>query len=84
MAGCVSDDDLDFWIERSAIMEYCGGMSRFQAETEAAKMLGETRWRMIDADRKRNTGIAPDRGKAAKRDNQGEMPGVQCNEEKQK
>lgn len=41
--------DIDAFIERSAIMEYDGGMSRFQAETAAAKAQGLTRWQALEA-----------------------------------
>lgn len=39
--------DLDAFVERAAIKEYCGGMSRFQAETEAAEAQGFKRWEAI-------------------------------------
>ena len=41
--------DIDAWVERSAIMEYDGGMSRFQAETLAARAQGLTRWQALEA-----------------------------------
>lgn len=40
-------DVLDAWAERSAIMEFDGGMSRFEAETRAAESLGVTRHEML-------------------------------------
>jgi len=39
--------DLDAFEERAAIMEFDGGMTRFQAETEAAKLQGVTRWEAL-------------------------------------
>lgn len=75
---------LDYWHERAGIMEYGAGMSRFEAETKAAQAIGETRWRMIDADRKRNFEQARDRGSAVERNDARQMPAVQPSEEKQK
>lgn len=50
--------DRDAWEERAAIAEYDGGLSRFEAETLAAKAQGLTRWQALeeikDADSKRN------------------------------
>jgi hypothetical protein len=40
--------DLDAWEERAAIMEFDGGLTRFAAETEAAKRQGKTRWEIIE------------------------------------
>lgn len=40
--------DLDQWQERAAIMEFDGGLSRFAAETEAAKRQGKTRWEALE------------------------------------
>ena len=39
--------DVDAWAERSAIMQYDGGMTRFTAETAAAKAQGLARWQAI-------------------------------------
>lgn len=39
--------DLDAWAERSAIMEFDGGMTRFAAETAAARLQGLERWQAI-------------------------------------
>ena len=39
--------DTDAFEERAAIMEYDGGMSRFQAETLAAKAQGLSRWQAL-------------------------------------
>jgi hypothetical protein len=58
--------DFDAMDERAAIMEYDGGMTRFEAETAAAAEHGLTRWQMMkglaDANSKRNTAQTPDHG----------------------
>lgn len=41
--------DVEAWEERAAIQEYDGGLSRFQAETEAARAQGLSRWEAIGA-----------------------------------
>jgi 5'-3' exonuclease len=41
--------DLDAWQERSAIMEFDGGLSRFRAETLAAQTQGRRRDEMLAA-----------------------------------
>lgn len=40
--------DREAFEERAAIMEFDGGMSRFQAETKAARAQGVTRWEAIE------------------------------------
>lgn len=51
---------LDLWTERAAIMEFDGGMNRFEAETRAAECYGVTRKEMLkeaaNADRHGLTG----------------------------
>ena len=37
----------DRFEERAAIMEFCGGMTRFQAETLAARAQGMSRWKAL-------------------------------------
>ena len=39
--------DADAWAERSAIMQFDGGMTRFAAETAAARLQGVERWQAI-------------------------------------
>ena len=39
--------DADAWAERAAIMQYDGGMTRFAAETTAAKDQGLARWQAL-------------------------------------
>ena len=41
--------DRDAFEERAAIAEYCGGLTRFQAETLAAKEQGMSRHEVINA-----------------------------------
>ena len=74
--------DLDIFEERAAIMEYCGGMSRFEAETKAAQAQGSSRWEVMDAIRKRDTGASQDQRKAHVWDGQNNMPRVQRATEK--
>lgn len=60
--------DRDAFVERAAIMEFDGGLSRFEAETQAAKAQGMTRWEALEAirnaDSKRNPAIGGDHGSA--------------------
>lgn len=73
--------DVDQFLERAAIMEFDGGMSRYQAETEAAKAQGVARWQALkavqDANIGGNTRHGGDRGQAHVRDGSGAMPRVQ-------
>lgn len=39
--------DIDSFEERAAIMEFDGGLSRFEAETQAAKAQGVARWQAL-------------------------------------
>jgi len=66
--------DLDAFEERAAIMEYDGGLSRFQAETKAAELIGKKRWEIMDAIRKRDTQAARDQRQAHERESAGGMP----------
>ena len=45
---------LDTFTERAAILEYDHGMSRFAAETEAARRQGVQRWEAINEIKQRN------------------------------
>lgn len=47
--------DLDKFEERAAIMEYEGGLSRYQAETAAAKEQGKKRWEVLHEIERRNS-----------------------------
>lgn len=51
----VTDQEIDDFEERAAILEFCSRMSRFEAETKAAIMQGKKRWELIDEIRQRNT-----------------------------
>ena len=54
--------DADIFEERAAIMEYCGGMSRFEAETQAAKAQGLLRWQALMELRNANRAGHPEQG----------------------
>ena len=55
--------DVDAWAERSAIMEFDGGMTRFAAETAAAKAQGLARWQAIkEVENAKRDGIAGGHG----------------------
>ncbi len=71
--------DLDAFAERAAIKEFCGGMSRFQAETEAAEEQGFKRFEVIHEIGKRHPAPARHHGSAADGNGSDNMPGVQRN-----
>ena len=76
--------DLDAFEERAAIMQYDGGMSRYQAETEAARAQGKTRWEVLDyAKRIGNPANGGDSGQADARNGEDNLPGVQSRAAKQ-
>ena len=55
--------DVDAWAERAAIMQYDGGMTRFAAETAAAKAQGLARWQAIkEVENANGNGIAGGHG----------------------
>lgn len=68
--------DLDWWEERAAILEYDHGMTRFAAETEAARRQGAARWRFTNAQRERDSQQARDRRSAVERDDENDVPRV--------
>ena len=39
--------EIDNFLERAAIMEFDGGLSRYQAETKAAEAMGKKRWEVL-------------------------------------
>ena len=47
--------DLDAYEQTAAWLEYCDGMSRFEAETEAARRQGKKRFEVINAKRNGDT-----------------------------
>ncbi|RWR09789.1 hypothetical protein [Paenirhodobacter populi] len=59
---------MDRFVERSAIIEFDGGMDRFEAETLAAQAQGFTRWQAMqevrNAERIRNSEQARNHGSA--------------------
>jgi hypothetical protein len=64
--------------ERSAILEFCAGMSRFEAETSAARAQGVTRWEALrHAERERDIAAASDHDTQANRNSQGDMSKLQ-------
>lgn len=69
--------DLDAWAERSAIMEYDAGLTRFDAETAAARAQGLERHEVMDEIRKRNSQSARDQRQATARDAAGEVSRMQ-------
>lgn len=69
--------DLDWWEERSATLEFDQGMTRFAAETEAARRLGFKRFEAINAKRERDTARCRDQRSAVERHDADNLPGVQ-------
>lgn len=73
--------DREAFEERAAIMQFDGGLSRFEAETQAAKAQGMTRWQALEAikneDGKRNPAISGDHGSAHVGNGSDDLPGMQ-------
>lgn len=77
--------DVDRFVERAAIQEFDGGLSRFEAETQAARSQGVERWealRMVkeatDANGSGNAGGHGDNAPTLDRQRDAnDMPGVQ-------
>lgn len=69
--------NIDQFQERAAIMEFCGGMDRFRAETEAAREQGYQRWEFRNAISKRHTAAAGRQRPASERDATHHLPGMQ-------
>lgn len=71
----------DAFSERAAIMEFDGGLSRFEAETRAARAQGLTRWQamgeMKNAERVGNLEPARHHGAAVVRNGSDGMPQMQ-------
>lgn len=69
--------DLDAFEERAAIMEFCGGLSRFEAETLAAKERGYKRHEVLNEIRQRNLTAGRDHGyEVAGKSRENDLPGV--------
>jgi hypothetical protein len=77
--------DKDAWEERAAIQQYDAGMSRFRAETEAAKAQGVGRWEALHAVAGRVVSKARDQREALARNGGADnLPRVQsCEAEKE-
>ena len=69
--------DLDAFEERAAIMEFDGGLTRYQAETKAARAQGLQRREVMDAIRERHSQQARDRGQALERNGSDNLSAVQ-------
>lgn len=69
--------DLEAWEERAAIMEFEGGLSRFWAETEAARRQGCERWEVMDALGGGDPRAARNPGSAHERHEPDDLPGLQ-------
>ena len=69
--------NLDAFTERAAIKEFDGGMSRFQAETEAAQEQGFARWQVLNEIRNRHSEPTRDQRQAALGNGARDMPAVQ-------
>jgi len=71
--------DLDQFENTAAWLQFCDGMSRFQAETEAARRQGVIRSEVLAhaQNDKRNSASARDSGQAPERDNSDAMPAMQ-------
>jgi hypothetical protein len=69
--------DLDKFEERAAIMEFDGGLSRFQAETRAAQAQGRQRKEVLDEIGRRNSARARDQREAHLGNDNDALPRVQ-------
>ncbi len=76
--------DLDAWEERAAILEFDWGMTRFAAETEAARRQGFKRWELIHALRERDLERARDHGAEVVRNHANNLPAMLGGSEEQK
>jgi hypothetical protein len=69
--------DPDQFEERAAIMEYDGGMTRFDAETQAARLQGVHRWEAIHAVARRVVEATRHRVEVARQSRPDNVPGMQ-------
>lgn len=73
--------DRDTYEERAAIIEFDGGLSRFDAETRAAQAQGLTRWQALEAIRNGNRMGNPSAARHHRQENnrnhKDALPGVQ-------
>ena len=79
MAKVVAMIDLDQFESTAAWLQYCDGMTQFQAETEAARRQGVIRSEVLAyaQNDKRDTGQARHIGKAPERHNPDNLPAMQ-------
>lgn len=75
--------DVDAFENTAAWLEYCDGMSRFGAETEAARRQGKTRWEALNEIRKRNFEQQRDKRSQSCGDTAHDVPTVQSRQEKE-
>lgn len=76
--------DTDQFEERAAIMEFDGGLSRFRAETEAARAQGVSRWEAIGNVGRRIVEQARHQREAlARRERKDDVPAMQRGPEKE-
>jgi hypothetical protein len=74
----MTDLEIELWEERAAIMQYDGGLSRFEAETKAADGMGRKRWELVNAQRERNSASFGNRARAVEGQSRpNNVPGVQ-------
>lgn len=78
--------DVDQFENTAAWLEYCDGMSRFQAESEAARRQGVLRKEALQnvKDDQRNSQGQRHIGSAHKRNNSNDMPAMQPHPAQQK
>lgn len=69
--------DVDAFIERAAIMEYDGGLSRFRAETLAAQAQGAQRREVLDEIGRRDSQGQRNIGAAGKWDDANDVSAMQ-------
>lgn len=76
--GALMQIDFGEFEERSAIMEFDGGLSRFEAETRAAAAQGLKRHEVLDAIRNRNSARGRDIRQAVDgKPGSDDLPGMQ-------
>ena len=69
--------DIEAYEERAAIMEFDGGMTRFQAEVKAAQAQGLSRWEAIGAISRRLLERERHQRSMAGQSRENDMPGMQ-------
>lgn len=75
--------DVEAFEDRAAWLEHCDGMTRFAAETEAARRQGMKRWEALNEIGRRDTAGGRHNRPADARDAADNLPGVQPPSEKQ-